>query len=62
MGARLRLKASKDISGYPADVQRIFRAMQTLRADRRRQRADMYITGAMDAAGTTTSSIRRSAA
>jgi hypothetical protein len=29
MGARLRLKASKSISGYPAYIQRIFRAMQT---------------------------------
>ena len=29
MGARLRLKASKDISGYPPYIQRIFRAMQT---------------------------------
>ena len=29
MGARLRLKASKDISRYPGYIQNIFRAMQT---------------------------------
>src|SRR5262249_19709706 len=29
LGARLRLKANFDISGYPWDVQKIFRAMKT---------------------------------
>ena len=38
MGARLRLKASKDLSRYPAYIQNIFRGMQTLRIDRRGQR------------------------
>src|SRR5581483_1615489 len=28
MGARLRLKASRSLTGFPADVQKIFRAMQ----------------------------------
>ena len=28
MGARLRLKAGRDISSFPADVQKIFRAFQ----------------------------------
>jgi hypothetical protein len=48
MGARLRLKASKDLSRYPAYIQNIFRGMQThglLVAD---NGSDMYITGAMD--------------
>ncbi len=49
MGARLRLKASKDISGVPPQLQRIFQAMKTyglLVAD---NGSDMYITGTMDA-------------
>jgi hypothetical protein len=29
MGARLRLKASKDISRYPTSIRAMFRAMQT---------------------------------
>ena len=29
MGARLRLKAGKDISGYPPEIRRIFQAMKT---------------------------------
>src|SRR5678815_5806908 len=48
MGARLRLKASKDLSGYPAYIRNIFRGMQThclLVAD---NGSDMYISGAMD--------------
>lgn len=48
MGARLRLKASKDLSRYPAYIQNIFRAMQAyglIVADNGR---DMYVTGAMD--------------
>ena len=28
MGARLRMKATRDISGFPAPMQKIFRAMQ----------------------------------
>ncbi|HEY2829349.1 MAG TPA: hypothetical protein VGJ88_04470 [Thermoanaerobaculia bacterium] len=48
MGARLRLKASKDISGFPAPLQRIFQAMKTyglLVAD---NGTDMYVSGTYD--------------
>ena len=45
MGARLRLKASKDLSGYPPDVQRIFRAMQTYGLIVADNGTDMYIIG-----------------
>src|SRR6202162_2281163 len=48
MGARLRLKAGKDISSFPADAQKIFRAMKRyglLVAD---NGSDMYITGTYD--------------
>ncbi len=48
MGARLRLKAGKDISGFPAEVQKIFRAMKTyglLVAD---NGTDLYVTGTYD--------------
>jgi len=48
MGARLRLKASKDISGFPEPVRRIFQAMKTyglLVAD---NGSDMYVTGTYD--------------
>ena len=48
MGARLRLKASKDISGFPSDMQRIFRAMKTYGLIVADNGSDMYITGAMD--------------
>ena len=49
MGARLRLKASKDLSRYPQYVQNILRAMQShglLVAD---NGSDLYVSGAMDA-------------
>ena len=49
MGARLRLKASKDISGFPPHIQRIFRAMQTYGLIVADNGSDMYITGTMDA-------------
>ena len=48
MGARLRLKASKDVSGFRPEVQRIFRAMQRyglLVAD---NGSDMLVSGAFD--------------
>ena len=48
LGTRLRLKASKNISGYPAPVRRIFQAMKTyglIVADRG---GNMYVTGTMD--------------
>ena len=49
MGARLRLKASKDLSRYPAYIQNIFRAMQTHGLIIADNGSDMYISGAMDA-------------
>jgi hypothetical protein len=48
MGARLRLKASKDISAFPPDMQRIFRAMKTYGLIVADNGSDMYITGTMD--------------
>ena len=49
MGARLRLKASKDLSRYPAYIQNIFRAMQTYGLIVADNGSDMYVTGSMDA-------------
>jgi len=49
MGARLRLKASKPLSGYPAYVQNIFRAMQSYGLIVADNGSDLYVTGAMDA-------------
>jgi hypothetical protein len=46
MGARMRLKASKDISGYPAAMQKIFRAMKTYGLIVADNGSDMYISGA----------------
>jgi hypothetical protein len=48
MGARLRLKASKNLSGFPAAEQRIFRAMQVYGLIVADNGSDMYITGTMD--------------
>jgi hypothetical protein len=48
MGARLRLKASKNLSSYPPALQRIFRAMQVYGLIVADNGSDMYITGAMD--------------
>jgi hypothetical protein len=48
MGARLRLKASKDLSRYPAYLQNIFRGMQTHGLIVADNGSDMYITGTMD--------------
>jgi hypothetical protein len=48
MGARLRLKASKDISSFPADAQKIFRAMKTYGLIVADNGSDMYITGTYD--------------
>ena len=48
MGARLRLKSSKDISRYPAYIQNIFRAMQRYGLIVADNGSDMYISGAMD--------------
>jgi len=48
MGARLRLKASKSLSGYPSYIQNMFRAMQTYGLIVADNGSDMYVTGAMD--------------
>ena len=48
LGTRLRMKASVDISSYPADVQKIFRAMKTYGLILADNGSDMYITGTMD--------------
>jgi hypothetical protein len=49
MGARLRLKASKDLSRYPGYIQNIFRGMQRYGLIVADNGSDMYVTGAMDA-------------
>jgi hypothetical protein len=48
MGARLRLKASKDISRFPADAQKIFRAMKKYGLIVADNGSDMYIGGTYD--------------
>ena len=48
MGARLRLKGTKDLSRYPTYIRAIFRAMQTYGLIVADNGSDMYITGAMD--------------
>ncbi len=45
MGARLRLKTGKDISGFPPEVQKIFRAMKTYGLIVADNGTDMYIGG-----------------
>jgi len=49
MGARLRLKASRDISGFAPEVQKIFRAMKRYGLIVADNGTDMYISGTMDA-------------
>ena len=49
MGARLRLKASKNISGFTPEVQRLFRAMKRYGLIVADNGSDMYISGTMDA-------------
>jgi hypothetical protein len=49
MGARLRLKASTNLSSFPPDVQRIFRAMQRYGLIVADNGTDMYVTGTLDA-------------
>ncbi|HMB55290.1 MAG TPA: hypothetical protein VKU40_18370 [Thermoanaerobaculia bacterium] len=46
MGTRLRLKASVELSGYPAHVRRIFQAMKTHGLILADNGSDMYVTGA----------------
>ena len=48
MGARLRLKASKDLSGFSAPMQRIFQAMKTYGLIVADNGSDMYISGTYD--------------
>jgi S-layer homology domain len=48
MGARLRLKASKDIAGYPPEIQKIFRAMKTYGLIVADNGTDMYVSGTWD--------------
>jgi hypothetical protein len=49
MGARLRLKASKDLSGFTPEVQKIFRAFKRYGLILADNGSDMYIQGTMDA-------------
>jgi hypothetical protein len=49
MGARLRMKASKNLSGYRPEIQRIFRAMQRYGLIVADNGSDMYVSGTMDA-------------
>jgi len=48
MGARLRLKAGKDLSGFPPEIQRIFRAMKKHGLIVADNGTDMYVTGTYD--------------
>lgn len=49
MGARLRLKAAKDLGGYAPEVQRIFQAMKTHGLIVADNGTDLYVSGTMDA-------------
>ena len=49
LGARLRLRASRDISGFSPEVQRIFRAMKRYGLIVADNGSDMYVSGTMDA-------------
>jgi len=48
MGARLRLKASRDLSGFTPEAQRIFRAMKRYGLIVADNGSDMYISGTYD--------------
>jgi hypothetical protein len=48
MGARLRLKASKDISGFAPELQKIFRAMKNYGLIVADNGSDMYVSGTWD--------------
>jgi hypothetical protein len=48
LGTRLRLKANKDISGFPAPLQKIFRAMKKHGLIVADNGSDMYVIGAFD--------------
>jgi hypothetical protein len=48
MGARLRLKAGRDLSGFTPDVQKIFRAMQRYGLIVADNGSDLYVSGTYD--------------
>jgi hypothetical protein len=48
MGARLRMRADVDISGYPAPVRRVLQAMKTYGLIVADNGSDMFITGSSD--------------
>jgi hypothetical protein len=48
MGARLRLKASKSLSAYAPEVQKIFRAMQRYGLIVADNGSDLYVSGTYD--------------
>jgi hypothetical protein len=48
MGARLRLKSSRNLSGFTPEVQRIFRAMQRYGLIVADNGSDMYVSGTYD--------------
>jgi hypothetical protein len=48
MGARLRLKASRDISGFSQPVRRIFQAMKDYGLIVADNGSDMFVTGTYD--------------
>lgn len=48
MGARLRLKAGRDISGFPPGVQKIFRAMKRYGLIVADNGSDLYVSGTYD--------------
>lgn len=48
MGARLRLKASKDLSGYHPGIQKIFRAFQRYGLIVADNGSDLYVSGTFD--------------
>jgi hypothetical protein len=48
MGARLRLRASKDLSSYPGYIQNIFQALQSYGLIVADNGSDLYVSGTMD--------------
>lgn len=48
MGARLRLKAGRDLSGFPEPVRKIFQAMKTYGLIVADNGSDLYVTGTYD--------------
>ena len=49
MGARLRLKASVDLSGFSPPLRKIFQAMKTYGLIVADNGADLFVSGTMDA-------------